>query len=251
MREMVRRYHGAEKEFTGNIATEYGSYNEDGALTDFRLETGMTVEKVGFIEKDDWAGCSPDGLIGDSAGLEIKCPFGKRKDEAPVLKPLLEQPHYYAQVQFSLWVTGRETWYFFQWTPKAYKLEVIDVDLAWQNENLPKLKQFYTEYLDAIKDPSDYLGALRPEIDTPEMAKMLREYDELTEAIDNATDRRKELLREIVERAGSRNALVCGRNLTEVKKDGAISYAKAIKELLPNADLTKWTGKPSSYWKLG
>src|SRR5690606_37483111 len=80
MREMVREYHGAPSEAQSNIATDYGTNHEDGALIDYRLETGTNPEIVGFITKEDWAGCSPDGLIGDHAGLEIKCPFGKRKD---------------------------------------------------------------------------------------------------------------------------------------------------------------------------
>ena len=38
---------------------------------DKELYTG--VEKVGFIEVDDWLGCSPDGLVGDDGMVQIKC----------------------------------------------------------------------------------------------------------------------------------------------------------------------------------
>lgn len=51
--------------------------------------------------------------------------------------------------------------------------------------------------------------------------------------------------------AKNSNALLCGRKLTFIQKDGAISYAKAIKELAPDADLEKWRGKTVQYWKLG
>lgn len=250
MRAMIRATMGAESEFSGNIATEHGVNNEDGALIDFQLETGFDVQKVGFVTKEDWAGCSPDGLIGDSAGLEIKCPFSLRAIGDPVFKPLSDQPHYYDQVQFSMWVTDRPTWHFFQWSPYGTSLEEVWIDYAWRDENMPVLRQFYTEYLDALKSPDEYLEALRAEVDTPDMAKKLREYDELSEAIDNATERRKELLGEIVERVGNVNALVCGRKLTLVKKEGAISYATAIKKLLPDADLEPYRGKPSQHWKL-
>ena len=121
MRRMVRDAHGAEPEFTGNIATQYGERNEDGAVDEYYMETGNKVQKVGFVTKEDWAGCSPDGLINDDGGLEAKCPFGKR--ETGELLPLAEQPHYYAQVQFSLWVTGRKFWHFYQWTAHQTKLE--------------------------------------------------------------------------------------------------------------------------------
>lgn len=251
MRRMVREYHGAETEMNSNIATTYGTGNEPGALIDFRLETGEDVQEVGFITREDWAGCSPDGLIGDDAGLEIKCPFGKRKDESPVFKSIIEQPHYYAQVQFSLWVTGRKRWAFYQWAPGGTSLEDVPVSVEWQDENLPLLRQFYAEYLDAIKDPGEYLAPLRKEIDGIKASMLLREYDEMTDAEERAKERKAAILNELVEMADGKNAEICGRKLTKVEKAGAVSYAKAIKDLCPGADLDPYRGKPTSYWRLG
>ena len=246
MRRMVRDAHGAEPEFTGNIATEYGEFNEDGAVAEYEMETGDRIQKVGFIPHEDWAGCSPDGLINADGGLEVKCPFGKRKEGD--LKPLEDQPHYYAQVQFSLWVTGRKYWHFYQWTPRQTKLEVVLPDQAWRDENLPKLRQFYAEFL--AEDPAPHLEAKRVEVDTLEAARIVAEYDQLAEAIENAEARKKELLAEMVRLSGDRDAVFAGRNLTKISKAGSVSYAKAIAELLPGADLEKWRGKPSSYWVL-
>lgn len=246
MRRMVRDVHGAEPEFTGNIATEYGEFNEDGAVAEYEMETGNRVQKVGFIPHEDWAGCSPDGLINDDGGLEAKCPFGKRKEGD--LKPLEDQPHYYAQVQFSLWVTGRKFWHFYQWCPRQTKLEVVLPDQAWLDENLPKLRQFYAEFL--AEDPAPHLEAKRVEVDTLEAARIVAEYDQLAEAIENAEARKKELLAEMVRLSGDRDAVFAGRNLTKISKAGSVSYAKAIAELLPGADLEKWRGKASIYWVL-
>lgn len=248
MRRMVRDAHGAEPEFTGNIATEYGVHNEPGALAEYQMEVGNKVDAVGFIVREDWAGCSPDGLIGNHCGLEIKCPFGKRKDEVPQFKPLAEQPHYYDQVQFSLWVTGRKYWHFYQWSPRGTILETVYPDQKWQDENLPKLRQFYAEYLHECANPAPHLEARRLEIDTLEAARIIAEYDQLTEAIENAEARKKELLAEMVRQTGGKDAVFAGRNLTKIVKQGSVSYAKAIAELLPDADLGKWRGKPSEYW---
>ena len=236
---------------SSNIATDYGTINEAGALIDYRMETDNDVELVGFIEKDEWAGCSPDGLIGDNGGLEIKCPFGKRKDAVPQFKFLADQPHYYDQVQFSLWVTGREWWHFFQWAPGGTLLEYVEPDQAWLDENLPRLHQFHAEYLDAIKTPDEHLKPRRVQIDTAKAALMLQEWDDLAEAIERAEARKKALMEEFVLMAGNGNAEICGRKLTLVQKDGAISYAKAVNELAPDADLEKWRGNPVQYWKLG
>ena len=251
MRRMVRDAMGAESEFTSNIATEYGNNNEAGALIEFEMETGATVNPVGFITREDWAGCSPDGLIGEDGGLEIKCPFSMRKDDGKPFKSLRDQPHYYAQVQFSLWVTQRSFWHFYQWSPTQTAHEMVSVDLDWQAENLPKLRQFYAEYLHELENNADeYLAPKRGEIDTPEAHRIMAEYDQILEAIDRATQRKAELIAEMVRIAGDKNAVFAGRNLTKVDRAGSINYAKALKAIAPNADLEPYRGKPSSSWQV-
>lgn len=250
MRRMVREWHGAEPEFTGNIATEYGNNNEAGALVEYTMETANKVQAVGFITAEDWAGASPDGFIGEDGGLEVKCPFGLRKDESPQFKTILEQPHYHDQVQFSLWVTGRKFWHFFQWHPNATNLECVLPCKEWQAENLPKLRQFYAEYLHERMTPDEYLLPKRVEIDTIAAAKMVAEWDQLTEAIERAQERRSDLLADIVQMAGNKDAMFGGRKLTKTTRAGAVSYAKALKAIAPNADLEPYRGKPSEYWGL-
>jgi len=43
------------------------------ARNSYELETGTVVKRVGFVEKSDRVGCSPDGLIGEDGLQEIKC----------------------------------------------------------------------------------------------------------------------------------------------------------------------------------
>lgn len=248
MRRMVREWVGAEREFEGNIATEYGVRNEAGALAEYQMEVGNKVIATGFITREDWAGCSPDGLIGDNAGLEIKCPFGLRNDEAPKFKALADQPHYLDQVQFSLWVTGRDWWHFYQWSPRGTMLETVEASAEWQAENLPNLRQFYAEYLAERAEPAVHLEPKRQIIDTPEAQRVMAEYDQICEAMENAEARKKELLADLVRMAGEKNAIIAGRKLTKTDRAGSIAYAKAVKELLPDADLEPYRGKPSTFW---
>ena len=63
MREMVREYFGAPREFEGNAATEYGNKHEADAIVDYMALTGRIVEDCGFVPYEDWAGFSPDGMI--------------------------------------------------------------------------------------------------------------------------------------------------------------------------------------------
>lgn len=248
MRRMVREWHNAPQEFEGNIATEYGTRNEAGAVVEYTMETANEVQPVGFVTREDWAGASPDGFIGADGGLEVKCPFGLRKDQVPAFKTIAEQPHYYDQVQFTLWVTGRNFWHFYQWTPVATKLECILPDQDWQANNLPKLRQFYAEYLAEREAPEIHLEPKRQIIDTPEAQRVLAEYDQICEALENAEARKKEMLADLVRMAGEKNAIIAGRKLTKTERAGSVAYAKAVKELLPGADLEPYRGKPTSYW---
>lgn len=250
LRRLVRDWHGAEPEFTGNIATRHGTVHEDGAIVDFMMETGIGVKPVGFLPYEDWLGASPDGLTDDGGVLETKVPFGKRNDESATFKPLADQPHYYAQAQVEILCADASHGWFWQWSAHGHALERVEIDHAWRDDSLPRLKQFHAELMDAIRTPDEYLAPRRKVIDTPEASKLLREYDEMAEAEERASARRKAILDELVQMAGNGDAEVCGRKLTRVDRAGSISYAKALAELAPGADLEKWRGQPSSSWRL-
>jgi len=253
MRVMVREALGAEREFVGNIATEYGTNNEAGALIDYRIETTHEVQEIGFVPLGDWAGVSPDGLVGKDGGVEIKCPFGLRNADKPVpFKSLADQPHYEAQVQFTLYVTGRRWWHFFQWALNGTKLEVVYPDLDWQAQHIPALRQFHAEFLHEVEhNAAEHLAPRRVEIDTPEAHKMAAEWDELREQIANAQERQRDLLDSIVTMAGGKDALFAGRKLTCVERSGAVQWAKVAAKYCPDADTAPFTGKASRFWRLG
>ena len=65
---------GVEPEEFKSKWMERGNLIEEEARTAYMLESGLWVEKVGFVELDEYTGASPDGFIGDDGLLEIKCP---------------------------------------------------------------------------------------------------------------------------------------------------------------------------------
>lgn len=250
MRSMVREALGAPSEFTGNVATQWGTAMEAHAIADFEMDNGLTVEATGFHPFEDFAGASPDGLIGAEEGLEMKAPFGIRNDPNPRFKTMAELPHYHDQVQFSMICLDRPRWHFAQWTPYGSTSELVHRSQEWADTNMPILRQFYARFLSEMENPEEHLAPLHVTIDTPDAWRMAQEYDELSEAIDRATERKIDLLREISSLAGERNAVFAGRKLTRVEKAGSISYAKAIKSIAPEADLEPYRGKASSHWRL-
>lgn len=90
---------------------EFGSILEQEARPFFTFATGKEVQTVGFItDEAGRCGCSPDGLLGDDAGLEIKCPAPNTH-----LRYLLDgvlPADYAVQVHFSMFITGRPQWVF-------------------------------------------------------------------------------------------------------------------------------------------
>lgn len=250
MRSMVREYHGAESEFVDNPALAWGRANEDGATAEFQMETGLSVQPVGFLSYAEWLGASPDGLIDPDAVFECKCPFRMRKDTTTRHKTVDEQPHYYAQMQIEMLCAERTVAHFYQWAPHVTQHDIVHFDQDWINENVPKLATFYAEYLREI-DNRDHLDPKRKSLNTNRAIHLVSEYDDLQEAIDRANEKQKEIMAELIELAGDRDCEIDGRKLTKVQRKGSISYAKAIKELAPDADLEKWRGKDSEYWRLG
>jgi len=248
MRAMVREWHNAEKEFKGNAATEYGTFHEDMAKLDFQMETGSSIEKTGFHPFDVWLGASPDGFVGDHL-IEIKCPFSLRNAENPMFKTIADQPHYYAQIQIQLFVTRRKTCIFYQWSPLGSSTEMVDYDDAWITENLPKLLAFYEEYLlERHHNAAVHLAPKHTAVDG--LDDKVKYYFELKAQIASLEELAKITLQEIVNGCDNKDSEIAGHKLTKVVKKGSVSYAKAVKKLLPNADLSAFTGEPTEYWLL-
>jgi putative phage-type endonuclease len=243
MRRMVRERYGAKSEFLGNVATDWGTNNEAGAVIEYEMETGNTVKPCGFYKFEDWLGASPDGLVGEDGLVEVKCPYSMRKGEGR-FKTAKEQMHYYAQMQIQLFITRRTYCDFYQWSPAGTVLERVPVDSEFIFDALPKLKQFWFDYI--AEDPARHLEPLRKELNANQI---VAEYDDAVDAIKIYEDRKAELLAKLVELAGNKNASFGGRKLTHVERAGSIAYAKVVKEHLPKLDLEPYRGEPSAYWK--
>ncbi len=99
-----------------NAAMQNGINSEPDARKWFELRFDVDVHRVGFCTSDDSRiGASPDGLIGDDQGLELKCPELKTQVEYLVDGTLPDA--YKCQVHGSMIVTGRKVWHFLSYAP--------------------------------------------------------------------------------------------------------------------------------------
>lgn len=251
IRAMVREYHGAEPEFTGNVATAHGEHSEPLAALDYMSETNQDIVECGFFvhPEHNWLGASPDGLVATRGLVEIKCPFSLRKDKPPHFKTLAEQPHYYAQIQVQMACTGRRWTDFYQWTPHGSSCTYVLFDDDWWKKNLPLMWAFYERYLSELNNPA-HLEPLRKIVTGWKYEKLLERYDALKQTQDDAKAEMQDIMAELIAAAGDQSAEICGRKLTRIERKGSVSYAKALAVLAPDADLSQWTGKPGVSWRL-
>lgn len=88
-------------------AMERGKIMEADARALYALLSDAPLRQVGFISNGP-KGCSPDSLIGDEGGLEIKTERADRLVET-LLKGQVPTEHK-AQIQGNLWVSERRWW---------------------------------------------------------------------------------------------------------------------------------------------
>jgi putative phage-type endonuclease len=142
MNELIGQVFTREFDELNAKALDWGKANEVAARAAYEFETGESVEQIGFVYNlDKRIGCSPDGIIkGKTKGLEIKCPM-TAKVHVDFLSNEKIKPEYLYQVQFSMFVTGFESWDFCSYHPKFTK-NMLKIKTF---ERDPKLMERFSE----------------------------------------------------------------------------------------------------------
>lgn len=122
----------------------WGIEKEPEARELFIERSGLNVERVGFFPYTDHAGGSPDGLIGNDAILEIKCPYDSKvmidylmlTDVFDLKRDFRE---YYWQCQSNMLFTERTRAYFVAYDPRMQKeehrLKVIEFEANAEDQD--------------------------------------------------------------------------------------------------------------------
>lgn len=149
-------------EFT-SFAMQQGAAVEAEALPWYSFAHNVTIDRVGFCTSDDErVGFSPDGLIGADGGIEIKSPQPQAH-----IRYLLEgvvPPDYVAQVQFSLYVSGRKWWKFVSYSRQFPALVVhVEPDPKMQDAIRTALAAFFIRFDEKLAQ----INKLKSDYDAP------------------------------------------------------------------------------------
>lgn len=125
-----------------------GNELEPFARSAYEFIHEVDVEQIGFILNDkETIGVSPDGLIGNIGGLEIKCPKA-----STLVKWVLDDRlplEYKPQVMGCLWVSEREWWDFIGYHPSMN----LFIKRIYRDEDyIKKMSQHITDFTDELEE---------------------------------------------------------------------------------------------------
>lgn len=160
MSELIAQIATGEMPEIDGPALRWGKENEHQARSAYEFAKDVTVLSVGFIYgKDRRTGVSPDGLVSNNLGLELKCPFTSKVHIDFLLMDKIK-PEYINQVQFSMWVTGFDTWDFASYD-KRMKKDIIKIHTIERDNSL--MDRFENDIGEFIIDMDKALNKLQIE----------------------------------------------------------------------------------------
>lgn len=140
-----------------NIYTEIGHESEQLARMKYETDYFVDVEQVGFVQSSKYVGCSPDGVMRSrKTGVEFKCFRGDNhinfidlfdqleKGSIPLWsnkkgeKSFLDKAKF-AQLQFSMMVTGFDSWDLVFYNPRNYNDKCLIVKRIMRDEETIEL----------------------------------------------------------------------------------------------------------------
>ena len=124
-------------------AMEWGLDNEPEAIREYERASSQKVESCvhRFFEYGEWAGGTPDGLVGTDGIIEVKCPFNPANHIETLLSEQIPSK-YYAQVQGNMMVTNRKWCDFISYDPRqANGMNLVILRIYRDEEFIEMLKE--------------------------------------------------------------------------------------------------------------
>jgi len=164
MAELIcERLTGAKGDSYQNAAMVWGTETEPKARAAYEAETGSLVEGVGFVPHPTipMSGASPDGLVGEEGGVEIKCP-----NTATHIDTILSETipgKYVTQMQWQMACTGRKWCDFISYDPRVpEKMQLWVKRVERDDKRIEELEKEVNEFLGEL---DAYISKLKEKYD--------------------------------------------------------------------------------------
>jgi YqaJ-like viral recombinase domain len=120
----------------------YGSEQEPFARTAYEIRTENVVDQVGFVFHPglDFSGASPDGLIREDGGVELKCP--KTTTHLAYMAAGVVPKEYEDQMLLNMACSQRDWWDFVSFDPRLpQKLRVFIVRMPRDEARIGEIER--------------------------------------------------------------------------------------------------------------
>lgn len=146
---------GVEDSENYENAMERGLRLEDAAIASFELHTGNKVDKVGFCEDDDekMIANSPDGLIGETEAVEVKCMGGKNHIKMWLTNAIPEE-YFWQSIQYFVVNKKLEKLHFVGYNPDipVHPLHIIELERESIAEKIEEAKVAQKNFLKEVDE---------------------------------------------------------------------------------------------------
>jgi len=247
-RAIIRRFEHAPIEFKDNPAAAYGREFKAAAIDDYvTFCSGKTAQDYELEFSLGNLIAKADCFTKEGLPVFVYAPYSMRDNDMLKFKKLAQRPDVFARIQLSLFVMDKQEGVFFQWWPAESCSEKVQLDMDYIEALLPHIDQFIEEL--ANEDVEPHLKPLKVTIDTQEAQMLIDEYDQLKIAVDNASERQKEIIAELQALANNEPAIICGRSLSKVTRQGSVDYKKIAEEFAKAVDLEQYRKGGSEFWQ--
>lgn len=183
--QIAERLSGRSEDHYVSPEMEWGTEFEPIARSAYEIATESMVDTVGFVLHPtfDFAGSSPDGLVGDDGGLELKCP--KTTTHIKWLMDGKVPEEHQAQCLWHMTCCERKWWDFMSFDPRLPDgLKIFIARMERDDERIAAIESEVARFNDEVEATIAQLGSRiiarpAPPIDTRS------DYDQLMEMIDN------------------------------------------------------------------
>lgn len=145
---VCERLTGTLTESFTSAAMQHGTDTETRARAMYEMETGLDVVEAGFVHHPSLAmsGASPDGLVGESGLVEIKCP--QPAEHIRMLTGGNVQGKYFLQMQWQMACTAREWCDFVSFSDAMpIEMQVFRVRVDREPEKIEEITAAVTQFL--------------------------------------------------------------------------------------------------------
>lgn len=132
-----------------------GTRLEPDAIAAFELETGKSVERIGFAEDDTnpFIANSPDGLIGEDEAVEAKCMGGKNHVKMWLTNEIPEE-YKWQVVQYFIVNEKLQLLHFVGYNPDipVHSLHIIEVSRESLHDDIERARGAQTTFLEEVDE---------------------------------------------------------------------------------------------------